>query len=79
MLQPGNETCPPRPAAGLGVALEMREHNFMREERGPFKGGRAVGVRTAPKFMLTVGQADETGVTELANQLPTIVLGKDVF
>ena len=37
------------------LAVKVREHDFMREERRPFKGVGAVGVGAADKLVLAVG------------------------
>ena len=44
-LEPAREPRLSRTVAGLILAVKVREHDFMREERDPFKGGNAVGVR----------------------------------
>jgi hypothetical protein len=36
----------------LILAVEVREHDFMREERRPFKGVGTVGVGAADKLVL---------------------------
>jgi hypothetical protein len=61
------------------LAVKMREHDFMREERRPFKGIGAVGVSAADKFVLAVGLAFQFGVTELADDLAAVALRDDVF
>ena len=77
--QPGGEPRPPRPALGLDIPVEMREHDFMGEERGPFKRGGPVGGRAADQFMLAMRQADEAGCAELADELAPMALRNDVF
>jgi hypothetical protein len=57
------------------LAVKVREHDFMREERRPFKGGGTVGVRAADKLVLAVGLANQFGVAELADNLPAAALG----
>jgi hypothetical protein len=47
--------------------MKMREHNFMGEERDPFKCSGPIIVRTANEFVLAVGEFDEFGVTKLPN------------
>ena len=61
------------------LALKVREHDFMREERRPFKGVGAVGVGAADKLMLAVGLANQFGLTKLADDLAAVALGDDVF
>ena len=61
------------------LAVKVREHDFMREERCPFKGAGAVGVRAADKLVLAVGKFDEFGLTELADDLVAVALRDDVF
>jgi hypothetical protein len=51
------------------LAIEMREHDFMCEQRNPFKGGGAVCIGAANEFMLAVGHFDEAGLTESADEL----------
>ena len=64
---------------GLAFAEEMREHDFMGEERRPFKGGGAVSIGAAEEFVLAVGLANQFGVAELADDLAAVALGDDVF
>ena len=66
-------------AADMILAVKMREHDFMREERRRFKGGGAVGVCAADKLVLAVGLAYQFGVAELADDLAAVALGDDVF
>jgi hypothetical protein len=54
-LEPGREPRLARAAAGMILAVKVREHDFMREERRPFKGVGAVGVGAADKLVLAVG------------------------
>ena len=61
------------------LAVEVREHDFMREERRPFKGVGAVGVGAADKLVLAVGLANQFGVAELADDLVAVALGDEVF
>ena len=49
--------------------MKVREHDFMGEERGPFKSGGAVGVGAADEFVLAIGQPDKFGLSELANEV----------
>ena len=56
----------------------MREHNFMGEQRGPFKGGGSITVRTANQFVLAVGMFYEFGITELPD-LFAIAFGNQIF
>jgi len=46
-MQPGGEQWPACSAWRLGVSVEMREDDFMGEDRRPFKGGSTVGVSAA--------------------------------
>jgi hypothetical protein len=48
--------------AGMILAVKVREHDFMREERRPFKGVGAVGVGAADQLVLAVGLADQFAV-----------------
>ena len=48
--------------------VEMREDDFMGEERGPFKSGRPVSISSANQFVLAVGEFYELGLTELLDQ-----------
>jgi hypothetical protein len=57
----------------------MREHNFMGEQRGPFKGGGSITVRTANQFVLAVGMFYEFGITELPDDLFAIAFGNQIF
>jgi len=66
-LGPGREPRLAGTAAGFIFAQKVREHDFMREERRPFKGGGAVGVGAADKLVLAVGSANQFGVAELAD------------
>ena len=59
--------------------MEMREDDFVGNERRPFKGGGTVGIGAADQLMLTVGQTNETGFAELADKLTTRALGNQVF
>ena len=60
-------------------SVEVREHDFMREERRPFKGVGAVGVGAADKLVLAVGLANQFGCAELSDNLVAVALGDDVF
>jgi len=52
-LEPGREPrLVVRAGADLILAVEVREHDFMREERRPFKGVGTVGVGAADKLVL---------------------------
>ena len=57
----------------------MREDDFVGEDRRPFEGGGAIGVSTADEFMLPVGQADEAGFAELADEVVALPLGNQIF
>ena len=46
-LEPRREPRLARAAAGMILAVKVREHDFMREERRPFKGFGAVGIGAA--------------------------------
>ena len=61
------------------LALKVREHDFMREERRPFKGVGAVGVGAADKLVLAIGLANQFGAAELADNLAAAALRDDVF
>jgi hypothetical protein len=50
----------------------MREDNFMRKQRDPFKGFVAVRVGSTNEFVLAVAPAHEFGRAELAND-PLVV------
>ena len=43
-LQPGGEEWPSGSTGFLGPVVEMREDDFVGEERRPFEGGGAIGV-----------------------------------
>ena len=53
-------------AAGMILAVKVREHDFGSEQRGPLKDGGAVDIGAAKQFMLAIGWADQCGVAELA-------------
>ena len=57
-LEPGREPQPARAGAGMILAVKVREHDFMCEERRPFKGVGAVGVGAADQLVKAVGQAN---------------------
>jgi hypothetical protein len=61
------------------LAVKVREHYFMCEERRPFKGVSAVGVGAADKLMLAVGLANQFGFAELSDDLAAVALRDDVF
>lgn len=61
-----------RAAADRILAVKVREHDFMGEERGPFKGAGAVGVGAADEFVLPVCKLDELGLTKLPDQFRAI-------
>jgi hypothetical protein len=50
------------------LTVKVREHDFMREERRPFKGVGAVGVGAPDQLVLAVGLANQFGVAELADE-----------
>ena len=60
-------------------AVKVREHDFMGEERRPFKGVGAVGIGAADKFVLAVGPANQFGCAELADDLVAAALRDDIF
>lgn len=60
------------------LAVKVSEHNFMGEERRPFKGVRAVGVGAADQLMLAVGLADQFAAAELADDLAAVALRDEV-
>jgi hypothetical protein len=68
-----------RAGAGMILAVEVREHDFMREERHPLKCSRPISVGATKEFMLAVGQPDEFGVAELADDLFAITFGNEVL
>jgi len=57
----------------------MREHNFVRKQRNPFKGFVAVGGGPANEFVLAIGPAQEFGRAELANNLPAMTLRDEMI
>ena len=59
--------------------VKMREHNFVCEERRPFKGVGVVGVGAANQFVLAVRLVNQFGGPVLADGLAAIALGDDVF
>ena len=59
--------------------MEVGEHDFVGEERGPFKGGGAVGVGAADKFVLSIREFYELGPTELLDHLLPTALGNQIF
>jgi len=78
-LEPGREPRLAWAAAGMILAVKVREHYFMREERRPFKGVGAVVVGAADKLVMAVRLANQFGVAELSDDVATVVLGNDVF
>jgi hypothetical protein len=68
-----------RAAVGMILAVKVREHDFMREERRPFKGVGAVGVGAPDQFVVAVGLSNQFGVAELSNNLAAVALRDDVF
>jgi hypothetical protein len=78
-LKPGREPRLARTAAGMILAVKVREHDFMREERHPLKCSRPISVGATKEFMLAVGQPDEFGVAELADDLFAITFGNEVL
>jgi hypothetical protein len=57
----------------------MGEHNFMREQRYPFKGFVAVSVGAANEFVLAIGPAQELGRAELTNDPLVVALWNEVI
>lgn len=51
----------------------------MGKERRPFKSGGAVGPGTTDQFMPATGKFHQLGVAELADDLPTLTLRKEMF
>jgi hypothetical protein len=78
-LEPGRKPRLPWTAAGGFFAVEMCEHNFVREEGRPLVSRDAVGVGAADEFVLAVGQPDKFGLTELADKATAEALRNDVF
>ena len=56
----------------LLFTVEVGEHNFMGEERGPFEGGGAISVGAAQKFVLAIGEFDEFCLTKSLNDFGLI-------
>ena len=63
----------------LGFPVEVGEHDFVGEERGPLKGSGAVGIGAADEFVLAVGEFYEFGTTKLLDQLLATALGNQIF
>lgn len=59
--------------------VNVRENDFMREERRPLKGVGTVGLGAADKFMLSVRLAYQFGVAKLADDLVAVALREEVF
>ena len=59
--------------------MKMRKHDFMGEERDPFKCSSPITVRTANEFVLAVGELDEFGVTKLPNRFGAIAYWNQIF
>ena len=78
-LEPGRKPRLVRTATDGVSAMEMREDDFVREQRRPFKGGGAVGIGAAVKFVLAVGQADEFGLAEPADEPAALALREQIF
>lgn len=78
-LEPGRKPRFARTATRMILAVEMGEHDFMGEERRPFKGGGAVGITAADQLVLAVGLANQFGVAKLADDLAAVALWEDVF
>jgi hypothetical protein len=54
------------------LAVKVCEHDFMGEQRSPFKRIDPVSVSSANQFVLAVGKFDELGLTELPDQFVAI-------
>ena len=63
----------------LGFPVEVGEHDFVGEERGPLEGGGAVGIGAADEFMLAIGEFYEFGPSKLLDQLLATALGNQIF
>gem|GEM_PF-2970157 len=61
------------------VTVEMREHDFVGEERGPLERRRTVGMGAADQFMLTVGEFHQFSMTKLAHETAVITLWNQIF
>jgi hypothetical protein len=57
----------------------MAKHDFMGEERSPFKGGGAVVVAAANQFVRAVRMSDELRLAELLNDVAGVALGDDMI
>ena len=78
-LKPGREPRLARAAAGMILAVKVREHDFMGEERRPFKRAGTVGVGAADQLVLAVGPANQFCRAELADDLAAVALRDDVL
>ena len=63
----------------IGFAVEVGEHDFVGEERGPFKGGGAVGIGAAQKLVLSIREFYEFSPTKLLDHLLATALGNQIF
>ncbi len=63
----------------LGFTVEMGEYDFVGEERGPFKGGGAVGIGAAQKLVLSIREFYEFSPTKLLDHLLATALGNQIF
>jgi len=59
--------------------MKMSEHDFMCEERNPFKSGGSVTVRTTNQFVLAVGEFDEFCLAELPDHLFAVSFWNQIF
>ena len=59
--------------------MEVGEDDFVGEQRGPFKGGGAVGIGAADEFVLAVGKFNEFGPSKLLDHLLATALGNQIF
>ena len=67
------------PYRWFGFPVEVGEHDFVGEERGPFEGGGAISVGAAQKLVLSIREFYEFGPTELLNHLLAAALRNQIF
>ena len=70
---------PPRRLGQWRFPMEMGEHDFVGEQGGPFKGGGSVGIGAADQFILSVGELDKFGLSELADEAVAVALNQVDF
>lgn len=58
---------------------KVGEHNFMGEQRNPFKSCRPVGISAADQFVLAVGVFDKFGRAKFPDHALAVTLGKKMF